>query len=123
VRKRLSRLLIALALAGSIGLHWAILQWVAWAGMVISYSQEGPVSQAVAKTFDGQHPCSLCKQITESKRSEKKPECKFEAGKLKFRYGAAPLICPRLPELWQLTPPDDATDPLTQAPPSPPPRA
>jgi hypothetical protein len=123
VLKRLSRILIALALAGSIGLHWAFLQWVAWAGMVITYSHEGPVSEAVAKTFDGNHPCCLCKQIRESKQAEKKPEGKFEAGKLKFRYSAAAFLCPRLPELWELAPPDDAADPLTHAPPSPPPRA
>ena len=56
---RFPRFLIVLALAGSIGLHWAFLQSVAWDGMVISYSEDAPLSEALAKTFDGRHPCFL----------------------------------------------------------------
>ena len=37
---RLPKFLVALALAGSIGLHLAVFQSVAWVGMVISYSQQ-----------------------------------------------------------------------------------
>jgi hypothetical protein len=120
--KRLPRILIALALASSIGWHWAFLQAVAWAGMVISYSHQGPVADAVVKTFDGHHPCSLCKQIEKSKRTEKKANYNFEFGTLKFPYAPVAFIFTR-PALFQkiLSVDPDATL-LTQAPPVPPPR-
>lgn len=48
-----------------------LMQCVAWAGMLVSYSQEGTVAEAVEKTFDGEHPCPLCLAIEKSK--EKQP--------------------------------------------------
>src|SRR5439155_26981924 len=79
-------MLIALALASSIGLHWTFLQAVGWAGMIVSYSQGAALGEAVVKTFDGQHPCTLCKQIAKGKRSEKRSDYKFELKKLEFPY-------------------------------------
>lgn len=40
-----------------------MLQSVAWAGMLIKYSQQTSLAEAVAETFDGDHPCNLCKGI------------------------------------------------------------
>lgn len=52
----------------SIGMHWALLQSIAWTGMLVRYSQQGySVSAALAQTFDGKHPCKLCR-VTESGR-------------------------------------------------------
>ena len=52
----------------SIGMHWALLQSIAWTGMLIRYSQEGrSVATALAMTLDGKHPCKLCR-VTESGR-------------------------------------------------------
>jgi hypothetical protein len=82
VTSRLPRLLIAIALAGSIGLHWAVFQSVAWFGMVISYSQRGPLTEALSQTFDGKHPCSLCNKIAEAKKGQPKSERQFEGKKL-----------------------------------------
>ena len=122
VLARLSKLLIALALAASIGLHWAALQVVAWTGMVISYSQDAPLVEAVSKTFDGRHPCSVCKQIAKARRAERTGEYKFEVSKLEF---------PRVCEEFTLCPPasfremragDLAGDLLVQPPAVPPPR-
>ena len=57
------------------GLHWGILQTVAWTGMLIHYCQSGSVSGAVEKTFDGQHPCPLCNAIAKGQQnSSKKPD-------------------------------------------------
>jgi hypothetical protein len=58
----------------SLGLHWALLQTVAWTGMLVSYSRDGSFKQAVAKTFDGKHPCPLCKVIEKGRAEEKKQE-------------------------------------------------
>lgn len=78
------KLPVVLALMVSIGLHWALLQSVAWVGMVVSYSQTGPLSAAIEKTFDGQHPCKLCHFVKEGQQQEKKqdvqkPGPKFDA--------------------------------------------
>lgn len=119
---RIAKILVVFALAGSIGLHWVLLQMFAWAGMVVSYSHDGPVTEAVAKTFDGQHPCKLCVQIAKSQRSEKKTGLTFKIGKLEFRYASAvfvfqpPILC------WETRPLDDIARVRSLPPPGPPPR-
>ena len=42
--------------------------------MLVQYSQESSLAEAVAKTFDGQHPCGLCKKISGAQDSQKKGE-------------------------------------------------
>jgi len=71
---RFSRLLIVVALFLAIGGHWALLQSVAWASMIVDYSRNATLTVAVEKTFDGQHPCSICHQIQKGRQSEKKGE-------------------------------------------------
>ena len=66
--------LVVLALTCSIGAHWMILQSVAWVGMVVSYSHGAPLTEAFSKTFDGQHPCKLCKLVQRGKATDKKQE-------------------------------------------------
>ena len=51
------------ALVVSLGAPWALLQSVAWVGMLVRYSQETTFRQAVAMTFDGKHPCKLCRLV------------------------------------------------------------
>jgi len=74
VLRKLAHWLIVVALVFSIGAHWAILQSVAWLGMAVSYSQNSSLKEALSKTFDGFHPCKLCKVVQEGKRSEKKQD-------------------------------------------------
>src|SRR6266446_4517057 len=91
VLSRVSKLVLVLALASSIGLHWAFLQAVAWTGMVATYSRSLPISQALHKTFDGKHPCQLCKQIAAGKRSEKKSDSDIPLKKFEFPCSPAAL--------------------------------
>ncbi len=63
-------LLVLFAAAGG---HWMALQSWAWTRMLLSYSHKGQLVEAVAKTFDGQHPCSLCKVIEREKGKEQQP--------------------------------------------------
>jgi hypothetical protein len=42
--------------------------------MAISYSQSAPFREALVKTFDGNHPCGVCKFVAESKKSQDKQE-------------------------------------------------
>ena len=72
VTSTLARAVVVLALCLSIGPHWVVLQSVAWGTMVVGYSQHGSLSQAIAQTFDGDHPCNLCKRISTARNSEKK---------------------------------------------------
>lgn len=56
------------------GGHLALLQTIAWGGMLADYSSNAPFSEAIGKTFGGEHPCSLCKVVEKSKdEEEKKP--------------------------------------------------
>ena len=48
-----------------------MLQTVAWTGMLVTYAQQTSIRDAVAKTFDGKHPCRLCKLVREGQQSEK----------------------------------------------------
>jgi hypothetical protein len=119
---RLARLFVALALAGSIGLHWAVLQTLAWAGMFISYSQAAPLTQAVVKTFDGQHPCNLCKQIAQGKRSESKTTYSFEVKKLEYSCAKAVFIFQAPLTFWEIESRNIAAESRAHAPPAPPPK-
>jgi hypothetical protein len=94
---RLSKTAVVVALSLSIGLHWALLQTVAWTGMVLNYSQTAPLTEALAKTFDGKHPCNLCKLVDAGKKSEKKQEAQKPASKLEVFLAAnqAVLFPPR----------------------------
>ncbi|MDK3160814.1 hypothetical protein QPK87_30280 [Kamptonema cortianum] len=66
------------------GGHWAVLQTVAWANMIRTYSQDAALNVAIEKTFSGEHPCSLCAKISEAKKQESKSEhtAPESAGKL-----------------------------------------
>lgn len=61
------------------GGHWALLQTIAWGNMLVDFSSQSSISEAVGKTFDGEHPCALCKVVKKSKsEEEKKPLLKSE---------------------------------------------
>lgn len=90
------RHLTIVALLVSIGGHWVALQSAAWAGMFVTFALQGPISQAVAKTFDGQHPCALCKAIERGTKSPSK-QSPSVADSLK----KPDLFSEALPVMWQ----------------------
>jgi len=71
---RSAKFILVLALACSIGLHWAFFQSLAWTSMLADNLRRDSLAQAVTHTFDGQHPCQLCKAIADGKKSERKSE-------------------------------------------------
>ena len=119
---RSAKLLVALALASSIGVHWTLLQVVAWTGMVVSYSQDAPLSEAVAKTFDGKHPCKLCKQIDEGKKTEKKSEFLAQDQQLTFCASRQAFVFTAPTQFYVLPLRNDSAEELAESPPVPPPR-
>ena len=68
---RLGPVLMLVALLQICGGHWVALQSLAWTEMLVKYSQQAQLAEAVAKTFDGQHPCALCRTIEQGKKSER----------------------------------------------------
>jgi hypothetical protein len=119
---RLPRLAIAAALACSIGLHWGFFQSVAWIGMVVSYSQDGSVGEALTKTFDGKHPCALCNAIAAGKKSEKKSEFPIAGKKFEFSYSATVFVFCAPAHFWEASGLEKSADSLNHTPPLPPPR-
>ena len=62
----------AVALFFLAGGHWGSLQTVAWAGMLWNYTQaDGSLLSGVKKTFDGEHPCTMCTSIKTAKEKER----------------------------------------------------
>lgn len=48
-----------------------LTQEIAWAGMLVRYTQQRGLKQGVVETFDGRHPCPMClkaKKIREEER-------------------------------------------------------
>jgi hypothetical protein len=60
-------LLLAFFVANN--LHLPILQVVAWSGMLVSYSRDNSLAEAIEMTFDGENPCPMCIKIKEARAS------------------------------------------------------
>lgn len=82
--KKIGHVLLIFALLGATGGHWAVLQTIAWADMLAKNLQTESVGAAISKTFDGEHPCKMCKQISAGKKAEKKSELPLQVKKLEF---------------------------------------
>jgi len=87
VLSKTSKWLLVLMLCVTLGFHWGLLQSVAWVGMIVNYSCQGSFREAMSKTFDGQHPCPLCKLVREGKKSEKKPAAQLNVKKIDLFTG------------------------------------
>ena len=120
--RRLPKAAIALALAGSIGMHWAFFQSMAWVGMVVSYSQDATLKEALVKTFDGKHPCALCKEIAKGKQSEKKSEFSVELKKFECLAVETKFSFMAPGHFWWLLDTEDGLKSEPLIPPTPPPR-
>jgi hypothetical protein len=81
---RIGHGLLIVALLAATGGHWALLQTVAWSNMLASNLRTDSFSEAVAKTFDGRHPCKMCQAISAGKKSEKKTEFPSPGKRLEF---------------------------------------
>ena len=118
---RLPTLAIVVALACSVGLHWELLQSVAWVNMVVSYSSAAPLKEALKKTFDGKHPCSLCNEIAKGRQSEKQ-SVPTVAKRFEFSYSATLFVFSPPSTYWQIKLPEASASSLSRTPPVPPPR-
>lgn len=121
--KKIGHLLLILALLGATGGHWAVLQTIAWADMLAQNLQTESVGAAISKTFDGEHPCQMCKQISAGKKAEKKTGLALQIKKLEF-VNERPAFIFAAPIEFCLAPVLTAeSDGLTHRPSVPPPRS
>lgn len=113
--------MIVAVLAAS-GTHWMVFQSIAWTTMLADNLHTTSLSQAIARTFDGKHPCCLCKEIARSKRSEKKSDFQVELKRLDFSYSDSEVVlCP--PSAFRELRAGNETGPLlAKAPAVPPPK-
>lgn len=119
---RLRNIVLIFTLLAATGAHWGVLQSVAWTTMLAQNLRADCFTEAVTRTFDGQHPCSLCKAIAAGKRSEKKAE--FTMPLVRFEFPPAPQCSLVIaPESVPLSPAVNVfAEGLSQQPPTPPPR-
>jgi hypothetical protein len=82
VFRLVGRIITIAALCCAIGLHWMVLQSVAWTTMLVAHSKHARLSEAIAKTFDGAHPCSICHAVSKGKSSEKKSDARLPTQKI-----------------------------------------
>jgi hypothetical protein len=64
---------IIVALLGCLHLcggHYGVFQAFAWSKMLLDYSQQDGLVVGAIKTFDGNHPCCMCKQIGAAKKAD-----------------------------------------------------
>jgi len=118
----IGRIVTILALCCAIGLHWLTLQSIAWTSMIIDYSKRGTLCEAIARTFDGAHPCSLCHIVDKGKTTEKKSDLQPLTAKIDLicTKRAITLILPFVCVDYLIS--DFSAFKIRETPPVPPPR-
>ena len=122
VLQKFGQLLMIVAVLSATGTHWLALQSVAWSTMLAENLQTASWQRAVQKTFDGKHPCCLCKAIAKDKQSEKKSDVQVEFKKLDYSYSTFEFVfCPPS-HFYEVRNGKDRAVSLTQPPSLPPPK-
>jgi hypothetical protein len=114
---------MAVALACSVGLHWSFLQSLAWTTMLAGNLTTTSFSAAVQRTFDGKHPCALCKAIAKGRSSEKKPDTLLSLKKFEALNQAVAMIVSPPASFPLIEAQQTSFAAFAHAPPTPPPRA
>ena len=123
VFRRVGNALVLSAFLTAMGAHWFVLQSVAWTTMLADNLRTTSITRAVERTFDGKHPCALCKQISKGKQSEKKSDFRVEPNKFEFSYAPAVFIFVSPTQFWEIASADASANLVPHSPLLPPPRA
>jgi hypothetical protein len=123
VFRQVGRIATIGALCCAIGLQWIALQSLAWTTMLIDYSKRAPLCHAIAQTFDGAHPCSLCHVVNKGKNSEKKSDLQSPAPKIDMICASRSGHLIRLFLPFEYTVRDFCSSQIGRSPPVPPPRS
>lgn len=87
-----------------------MVQEVAWAKMLVSYTREKGLALGVVETFDGNHPCEMCAKAAQLRKSEGQGEPRNspkEKKILRFTWGE--MVTAK----WLVVPWDSGTDFVT----------
>lgn len=119
--KRAAKVAVILTVALSVGLHWVLLQSVAWTGMFVTFAQQATLQEAFTKTFDGKNPCRICKLVRAGQQSEKQhesllPLVKIESLPCVRAFVLAPPAPLSPPNSFDLAAPTRAESPPLQPP-------
>lgn len=118
----LARWMVVAVLCISLGLQWALLQGIAWTGMLISFSRDGSLIEAVAKTFDGEHPCPLCKVVEEGQKQDPNKSANTPMKKLEAVLAQVTTIVAPAPAVMTFPDWEKSAERLAMTPPWTPPR-
>jgi hypothetical protein len=119
---RIGKMFVIVTLVATTGAHWALLQSVAWTTMLADNLRTQSMTEAVSQTFDGDHPCSLCKAIVAGKKSEHKSEATSPLQKLEFPPLAEKIVLIAPKNFHPFTLANTFAESLPQKPLLPPPR-
>jgi hypothetical protein len=86
------RLLLAAALLYGSGAQWLLVQGGAWAGMLAARAGRGPIARALSTTFDGAHPCRVCRLVKRGAAADATPRAVVSSRSVDFAFVAVPLI-------------------------------
>ena len=86
------------------GLHWTLIQSVAFVGMAVRYSQNDPLPTALSKTFNGQNPCSICILVKDGRAAESKNDTQTDQVKNDFLWAVIPGLVFAPAEFHWVTP-------------------
>ena len=119
---RLGQWLLIAALFSATGAQWLALQSIAWGTMLVAYARHDSLPVAIEKTFDGRHPCDLCKVIAREKQTEKQTAAVISVAKMDWFHEPRKIVMerPEAPWVWR----EEAflSEARCEAPPLPPPR-
>jgi len=90
--------------------------------MIVDYSKRGSLCQAIARTFDGAHPCSLCHIVDRGKTSEKKSDLQLLTPKMDMICTRRAITLVRLFAYVDYVTGDFSVFQIGESPPVPPPR-
>jgi len=123
VLRCIARVITIFALCCAIGLHWIALQSVAWTSMIVDYSKRASLSKAIAQTFDGAHPCSLCHIVSKGKACEKKSDLQPLTPKIDIICTKRAITLLRPFVHFEYSASDFSFSEIGHSPPAPPPRS
>ena len=74
-----------------------LLQSVAWTGMALDYSARYGLAGGLQRTFDGQHPCKLCKKIAKARQEQSRAPVAVSLPPLKLVCLVSANTCAPMP--------------------------
>jgi hypothetical protein len=122
VSRKFGQLLMIFAILMATGTHWLAFQSFAWTTMLAENLHTSSWQRAIQRTFDGKHPCCLCKQIAKDKQSEKKSDAQLEVKKPDFSHNRFEFVFCAPSHFYEVSAASGSTATLTHPPALPPPK-